>query len=216
MFPFNRTDRKSLRIVTQPSVEPVLLSEVKAFLRVDSTDDDDVITMLIAAARRLCEEFCQRAFITQTWELTLDGFTRFGDDLPFSGTVILPTNFADVDCGAIDLSRLPIQSITSVKTYAPDNTESVLDPSAYRLDSSGSVVLNDGQSWPTDLRSRDAVIITFVCGYGDDGGSVPSPILFAITQQSAGMYEDRQCAAVVPGVQAMLAPFVAAAALTRW
>lgn len=218
MFPFSypRNNRKSLRLITGPSVEPVLLTEVKAFLRVDSSSEDDVITLLIAAARRLCEECTQRAFITQTWELTLDSFSRLADDLPFSGTVVLPTNFADVDGGVIDLSRLPVQSIVSIKTYAADNTESAVDPSVYRLDSSGRVVLNDGQNWPTDLRTRDGVVITFTCGYGDNGGDVPDPIKFAITQQVSAMYEDRKCTVVQPGVQAILAPFVTAAAITRW
>lgn len=216
MFP-HRYDRKSLRPITGPAVEPVLLSEAKAFLRVDTSDEDDVITLLLTSSRRLCEEFCQRAFITQTWELTLDGFGSCGEDLPFSGTVVLPTSFADGYAELIELSRLPIQAISSIQAYAPDNSASTVDPSVYRLDAAGGrIVLNDGQSWPSNLRSRDAVVVTFVCGYGDDGGTVPDLIRLGITQQVSAMYEDRKCSDLQPGVKTLLTPFVTVAALTRW
>jgi len=143
---------------------------------VDSTAEDDVITLLVSAARRMCEECTQRAFITQTWEMTLDGFVTCTDDLPFSGTVVLPTNFADTYSNTVDLSRLPVQSITSIKTYAPDNTVTTVDPSVYRVDAAGGrIVLNDGQTWPSNLRQRGAVVITFVCGYGAAGSFVPEP-----------------------------------------
>ena len=42
---------RSLTRQTPPAVEPVTLSEAKAHLRVDSTDDDAYIATLITAAR---------------------------------------------------------------------------------------------------------------------------------------------------------------------
>jgi hypothetical protein len=212
-----RNNRKSLRLITAPTVEPVALSEVKAFLRVDTTAEDDVINIMLKGARRLCEECTQRAFITQTWQLTLDAFYSCDNDLPFSGTVILPTNYANGSGGDIDLSRLPVQSIVSIKTYAADNSVSTVDPSVYRLDDAGGrIVLNDGQSWPSNLRQSGAVVITFICGYGDDGTKVPETIILAIIQQTSAMYEDRKCSDLQPGVKTDLVPFMTAAALTRW
>ncbi len=41
-------------LLTAPAVEPLSLAEAKAFLRVENTDDDDVISALIAGSRNLC------------------------------------------------------------------------------------------------------------------------------------------------------------------
>jgi len=64
----------SLQLTSPPTQEPVSLAEAKAWLRVESgTDEDDLITSLIAAARVRCEWHCGRAFAAQGWMLWLDG-----------------------------------------------------------------------------------------------------------------------------------------------
>ena len=68
-------------LVSAPATEPVSLAEVKSYLRIDGTADDAVLTILIASARRSAEEYTKRAFITQTWQLTLDRFGRARDHL---------------------------------------------------------------------------------------------------------------------------------------
>lgn len=52
-------------VLTPPAVEPVTLSETKAWLRVDFPDDDVVIAYLISRARSLCETITGRAFAPQ-------------------------------------------------------------------------------------------------------------------------------------------------------
>ena len=61
----------SLQLITPPAIEPVTLAEAKAHLKVDTTDDDTLITSLIAAARARAEWHTRRAFITQGWMLWL-------------------------------------------------------------------------------------------------------------------------------------------------
>ena len=64
----------SLKQISAPSLEPITNADAKLHLRVDSNEDDDLLTSLINAAREFCEGFQHRAFITQTWELWLDGW----------------------------------------------------------------------------------------------------------------------------------------------
>ena len=69
-----------LQLVTPPAAEPVSLSEAKEHSRITGTDEDDLITTFIEAAREYCEEYQNRAYITQTWDLSLDEFP----DSPYS------------------------------------------------------------------------------------------------------------------------------------
>lgn len=186
------------------------LSDVKAFCRVDGTDDDTLLTSLIVTARRMCEEYTKRAFITQTWKTTLDRFgVRDPDDCLPQGYSVGPTPCL-VDGGqSIQLSRQPIQSITSIKTTDTSNTQTTVAGTTYTLDPSGGrVLLNDGQSWPCNLRCEAAVEILTVNGYGDNGGNVPADINQAIIMTVGSLYESRSCSTLSDGVKAILAPYM--------
>ena len=77
----------SLTLIAAPILEPMTLAEAKLHLRVDGTDEDDLITALIVAARRRAEHLLTRALITQTWELTLDEFPAADIQLPKPGVL---------------------------------------------------------------------------------------------------------------------------------
>ena len=65
---------RGLTLVTAPASEPVSLTEAKAHLRLDSADDDSLITALIRSARETAEAHMRRALVSQTWRLSLDRF----------------------------------------------------------------------------------------------------------------------------------------------
>ena len=56
---------ESFIVLTPPSIEPITLTQVKAYLRVDFTDDDTLISDIITRARSLCETVTGRAFAPQ-------------------------------------------------------------------------------------------------------------------------------------------------------
>lgn len=203
-------NRRSPVLVTAPATEPVSVSDTKLFLRVDGDDDNTLITSLIATARRACEEYTKRAFITQTWKLFLDRFP-LDDDANWMEQL-----FGMETPRAIQLSRQPIQSVTSIKTTNTGNTQSTVAPATYTLDQSGGrILLNDGSSWPSDLRADAAVEITTVNGYGD-AAAVPEPIKQAILQYVGTMYNTRQCGSLPDGAKELLAPYMAAEAFGAW
>jgi uncharacterized phiE125 gp8 family phage protein len=204
-------NRRSPVLVSAPAQEPVTLSEAKTFLRVDGTDDDTLITSLLVTARRLCEEYTKRTFITQTWRTVFDRFPidEDADELELMLGLDTPR--------AIQLSRQPIQSISSIKTTSTANVQTTVASATYTLDQSGGrVLLNDGYSWPTDLRGEVAVEITTVNGYGDNGGTVPEPIKQAILTCTNAMYSSRQCGSLSDACKEMLAPYMAAEAFGAW
>jgi uncharacterized phiE125 gp8 family phage protein len=163
-----------LKLITPPAAEPVSLSEAKEHLRITGTDEDALITTFIEAAREYCEEYQNRAYITQTWDLSLDEFP----DSPYS------------------LPKPPLQSISSIKYYDQDGTEDEFNASNYLVDTAsvkGRVSLAYGKSWPSvGLQPMNGVIIQFIAGYGDAGSDVPERIRNAIKVLVGQIYENRE------------------------
>lgn len=198
--------RRSITLVTAPATEPVSLTEAKAWAKVDDTADDTLITSLIVAARESAEQFLRRSLITQTWKLSIDlPASRFDDSLG-EGVYDLPvTALYSGLPSAIRLPKGPVQSITSVKTYDLDNTESTYSSSNYTVDTDGDrLVLNYGAIWPTNLRRTAAALITYVAGYGDASTDVPQAIRTAILMHIQKMYDGRIVCEMPDGCQQLL------------
>lgn len=157
------------QLVTAPAENPVSVAEAKSHCRVDGTLEDAWFATAIAAATRLCEELCDRAFVTQTWKLGLDAFPVSANA---SGcccscdSIDRPTGGG----GAIVLPRARATSITHLKYYDTDGVLQTLDSGIYQLDDMaepGRVTPAPGQVWPATQTGRvNAVQVTYTCGYG--------------------------------------------------
>jgi uncharacterized phiE125 gp8 family phage protein len=139
----------ALKIITEPTQEPITLAQAKEHLRVDGTDEDDVISNLILTARKYCETYQNRAYAQQTIELTLDNWP---------------------DClEPIELPRPPLISVESVKYYTTDNAENVWDISQYYVDydnEPGRISPNYSVIYPSDvLRPINGIKVRYTAGY---------------------------------------------------
>ncbi|HUJ04057.1 MAG TPA: head-tail connector protein [Rhizomicrobium sp.] len=195
-----------LELVTPPAAEPVTLSDAKLHLKVDTGDDDALITSLIAAARARAEWHTGRAFITQSWRLWLDGWpgARGDGGLPpaLSATPPVP----------ISIPLPPLASVDSITTYAMDDSATVMDTSMYQADTAsapGRIALKVGVAPPVNLRSLNAIAIAFTAGYGASASDVPDAILRAILMIVADLYANRGDAGVETSAAALatLAPY---------
>lgn len=214
MFPSPRSGCRTVTLVTAPTVEPVSVDAVKLFARIDGNAEDALLSSLIGTARRAAENYTRRAFITQTWRLTQDGFDE-ADGFEHVGVMLAP-NPALIG-GDIQLPREPIKSVESIKTFDSSNVESTVDAGTYRLDAaSGRILLNDGVAWPSNLRADGAVQIEFKAGYGDAADDVPAEIRQAILMHVGAMYENRMCADLPAGAMALLDPFRTLEAYGAW
>jgi len=63
--------RFALERLSDPSIEPVTLTQAKLHLREDDDAHDDEITALITGAREWAEDFTGRALVDQMWRLTI-------------------------------------------------------------------------------------------------------------------------------------------------
>lgn len=190
-------NRKSLKITVRPDqLSPALLlvslSDMKDYLKIDGSAEDTKLTGIINAVH---DQICltlRRSILTTSYELTMDRFSdRYIDVADMTGEGVF-TGSRRALLGGSDhfgLPRPPVQSITSIKTYNDANTESTLDSAAYSLDTEGGrVYLNDGYTWPDNLRAYEAVKITYIGGYGDSG-DVPPAIIQAAKEWAAKSYE---------------------------
>lgn len=165
----------ALKLKTPPAVEPVSLAELKLFLRIDHSDDDELIQSLITAARQYCELVQNRSYITQTWQFYLDDW---------------PTQ------GYIELPRPPLQAADiSVKYTSAAGTEYTFAAENYHVDVSfvGKIVLAYGKTWPTiSLKTSLPICIEYKAGYGDAATTVPETVKQAIKMLAGHWYENRE------------------------
>ena len=163
----------SLKLITAATTYPVTLAEAKLHCRIDSSDDDTLIAALITAATELAEQKTGRAIMAQTWELTHDAF---------------PDSF--------ELTRTPVQSITSVKYYDANGVQQTLANTLYALDNADEfgvayVVPVYAGDWPDTRDQINAVAVRYLAGY-ESVAAVPESIKAWIKLMVGAMYENRE------------------------
>lgn len=163
----------ALQLITAPTTYPVTLAEAKLHCRVDTADDDTLITALITAATEMAETKTGRAIMPQTWELTLDSFPD-----------------------ALELTRVPVQSITSVKYFDLAGVEQTLASNLYSIDKADHfgfayVVPAYNNIWPETRDQINAVAVRYLAGY-TNAASVPEGIKQWIKLMISTMYDNRE------------------------
>ena len=185
----------ALKLITPPAAEPLTVADAitKLHLRVDSADEDSLLPVYIGAARRMLEQETSRRLITQTWTLYLDAFPD----------------------AEIDLQIGPVQTVSSVK-YVDEagvlQTVSALDYTLDNVTAPGWVLPAYGKSWPDTRDVANAVEVTFVCGYGLTGASVPEDLIMWMLLHVSHWYENRAAATAasmnkLPFVSRLLDPY---------
>lgn len=190
-----------LVLVAGPEIEPVTVPEAKAWARITHDEEDDLVEMLIGAARRQVEHTeLRRALNTQTRDYFLDGF---------------PCERG----GRIKVPRPPLQSVTHIKYVDTGGVQQTLDVSEYQVDiksQPGRIYPAWGTSWPATRCVPNAVEIRFIAGYGAAIEDVPEEIRQAMKVMIKTAWEHREeivtgtIVAAIPislGVRQMLAPY---------
>lgn len=154
-------------VTVAAAAEPVTLTEAKAHLRVDGSDEDTLIGGYIAAARNHVERYTGTFSAVQTIAAKCDSFADF-QAVPF----------------------LPLGAVSSISYVSTDGTTQTLSADAYEARSDGltaSIVSTAGQSWP-GIQSGSRITLTASVGYA----ALPAAIKQAILLLIGDFYANRE------------------------
>lgn len=185
----------TLYLIDPPCAPVVSLADMKAHLRVDYSDDNQLITDLTAAATEHLdgkEGILGRALLEQTWELRMDRFPR-----------------------EIRIPLPPLISVDKVQYLDSNASRVTIDPSVYVVTGEGGrgvIHLVAGACWPVvPLHHPERAIVQFTAGYED---GVPAPIKSAIKLLVGSLYQNREH--LVIGQTAIVLPWAVEALLQRY
>lgn len=178
----------TLRLVTPPAADPVMLDIARQHLRQDQTEDDVIVALLLKAAVDTVEAATGRALVPQTWDYVLPWQWRCGWSY---------TNSAHWYHRTITLPLAPLMSVEAVSVGGVD-----VDPAGYVVDApSGptcgraSIRLDYGAGWPDGYADHNALTIRFQAGYR----VVPAGLQAAVLMALGSLYENRAAEAETGG-----------------
>lgn len=182
-------------LVTPPASEPVGLEQAKLQCRVDTRDEDETITGLIAVAREKVETDSERALISQTRRLYVDQFPNAGarGQITLNPFPSQPWLYGGA-IQALEIGVKPISAINSVEyidqtgawvTWSSDNYIADLVTYPCRITPAYGLI------WPICRVQINAVRITFTCG-AENPALVPARAAQAMLLLIGHWYENRE------------------------
>lgn len=167
------------RVIIDPPVEPLTLTEVKLDRGVEHILHDDLLRGLIAAAREYVESYCGLSLVMQTRELVADQFETFYE-LPY-GPVQSVLSVAYVDVNGVT------QTVANTEWVAHINRYTATVTNAY------------DKIYPTARYELNAVRISYVAGFAPLSGSptdytasIPPGLKVAMKLLIGNWYENRE------------------------
>jgi hypothetical protein len=177
-------------LIAPPLSEPVTLAEIKLQLGFGPVEDstreassilNDKLRPLLLAARRECESYTRRVFITQRWLLRMDGFP--GKDWRYNWNGYPAIMFPKPPLQSIDFVKY-VDTFGQVQSLPFDTTYGNNSPQyGYQLwrgseTEPGLIYSSWARPWPPTRMVPSNVLVQFRCGYGQ-------PIICSMTGGSA-------------------------------
>lgn len=215
---------KHFYVVTGPLFYPVSLEEVYRQCRVitegspPTSDDDLLLTSLIASATDFVEKQIRRSLVRRTLCMTMPVFPFGRASSKDSG---IGTNATEKN--RVGLLMPPVSSISAVRYYDSDNALQELSASNYFLSKGEvpSLVFIKSFSAPQVYERPDAVQVEYIAGYDPIGSppddqadfayNIPKSIKQALMLQVELLYNDhmeKEASAIERARDSLLHPYM--------
>lgn len=171
-----------LKIITPATLEPITLDQLKSQCRVDTSDEDALLTLAIAAARAKAEGYMGAAIMRRTVEQTLDDFPEAEIE------VQLPPAWSTTSNAAVPLS------LVSVEYLDESGVNQTISNTLYTLEDASWpfwVLPAVDVEWPSTLGSANCVRVRYQTGYADQA-SVPGDVRAWLLLTAAFIYAQRE------------------------
>lgn len=173
----------TVKTITPPTTELLLPVDVKAFLKIDHTDDDAIISMLITAARDQIQKWTGVAIGEQLIEWKVDVRAKnkaYGSRNPIPTAAEAIRN-EDWCGGGEDEIDFPLAPVISVATVTEKNGE------AYQAATLNQTYFLDGDTFRA---GSGRYKITYTAGY--DANTLPAGLKLIWRQFVVYLYTNRQ------------------------
>lgn len=176
--------------VEGPAVEPISLSDMKAYLRLEDGGQDDLVLGLIKAARLMVEAASRRLLVEQRWRIVMDRW-------PKGGTVLLPLS--------------PVLAVDGVRILDAAGAATDLPPGSIEWDAASDPPCLTVSGAPEPGKARHGIEIALRAGYGASPEAVPETLRLAIRILVAHWFGSRDDIAgepaLPPDAAVLMAPF---------
>lgn len=179
----------SVTDITAPAIEPVDLGYIKRFLRVDTDDDDPVISALITSARVRIEQHISTSLIKRAQRYVTDCLSDTG----------------------LFINHGPVRVVNSVSYETVDGQSHILGPESYTVNLNAipaKLTLNGPLRW--ESLGAQSVSVDMVAGYSETPHEIPMPLRQALCLLVAQSFEYRDKSTEPPlpfMVDALLMPY---------
>lgn len=162
-------------LIAGPALEPVSLAEAKAWLRIDGSDEDALISTLVTSARLVLEAHTHQLFLEQSWKILYDAW---------------PSR------GALKIPLTPFMSLEALQVYDASGVASDVSASMFVLDASPQGArIAFTEPPPEPGRKIAGIEMRIRAGFGASAANVPAPLRQAILMLAARWFENRGDAA---------------------
>ncbi|MEP1206722.1 MAG: head-tail connector protein [Rhizobiaceae bacterium] len=186
----------TLALITPPALEPLELTDIKLYLRIDHDDEDQLLIDTLKAARQHVEAISNRKLITQSWR-------QYETSFP-----------ADHQ---LTLKVAPVQSLVAVTAYDCDGNAQLLDEDTVQLirgSYPAAISFDSGFDAAASAVAANGLEIDIIAGMGDTGVEVDDALKRAILMLVAHWYEfrgavapEQQPVSMPAGIDALIAPY---------